>query len=159
MQHLIAEGGLPISIVEQPWFRKFMKTVVPQYSHTADETVVKQISTKSEKFRQILKNNLAGIAFRPSMTVDCWTGRNYKAFMAGTVHYVENTKLCTALLFFRELEPPHTAVNILQKFEEYLMDFDLVISKVVTDNAANMKKAFKLRLWKLAQKELKLVLN
>ena len=119
-----------------------MKTVVPQYSHIGVKTVVKQISTKSVKCRQMLKNTLAGIAFRPSMTVDCWTGRNHKAFMACTVHYIDNTKLCTALLFFRELEPPHTAVNIRQKFEEYLMEFDLVISKVVTDNAANMKKAF-----------------
>ena len=30
-QHLIAQGGLPVSVVEQNWFRSFLNEVLPNY--------------------------------------------------------------------------------------------------------------------------------
>ena len=82
------------------------------------------------------------------MTVDLWSGRNHKAFMAVTVHYpMPCGELASQLLFFRELAPFHTANNIRMLFEDFMTQFELTAFILVSDNASNMDKAFRTSLF------------
>lgn len=46
---------------------------------------------------------------KPTVTVDFWTGCSGKSFMGSTVHYIYENKLKSHVLFFVEVEPPHSS--------------------------------------------------
>ena len=62
--------------------------------------------------------------------------------MGCTVHYVCDGMLKDNILFFKEVPPPHTSINIRNRFEDELDYCRVEVFCVVTDNAANMKCAF-----------------
>lgn len=49
VKNLISEGVLPISLVTQPWFREFMKQILPTYQPPSRDTVVSLIESFVEK--------------------------------------------------------------------------------------------------------------
>ena len=85
---------------------------------------------------------ISDISFKPTVTVDFWTGRDGRSFMGCTVHYIYQKMLKHHMLFFREVPPPHTSENIRIRFEDELDRCKVQCHFVVTDNAANMKCAF-----------------
>lgn len=54
------------------------------------------------------------------------------------------------LLFLLHFPPPHTAENIQLKFYDFVSEKNLKVFMCVTDNAANMIKAFKVRVFPAA---------
>ena len=125
LRNLVGSGGLPLQLAEQQWFRKFMTDVEPRFQHVSQVAVKKKL--------EVLKE-LATISFKPSVTLDFWTGRDGRSFMGCTVHYIRENVLKQYVLFFKEVPPPHTLENV-----DHLKVSSFV---VVTDNAANMKCAF-----------------
>lgn len=69
-----------------------------------------------------------------------------KSFIGVTGHMIVDFKLHTVLLACARVKGRHTAENILHYYEKVVSDYDLSgkIVAVVTDNAANMVKAFTL---------------
>ena len=86
-QHLIAQGGLPVSVVEQNWFRSFLNEVLPNYQIPSRETIWKTLEGLANQSTKILLEGLNKAGVRPSLTVDLWTGRNHKLFISGAVHF------------------------------------------------------------------------
>lgn len=85
-----------------------------------------------------------------AVTTDGWTEQYTSTSYNGTtIHYIDaGFELRSAVLGTRQMAVSHTAANILEEtsrvLEEYLPGWKErgVVSAFVTDNAANMKKAF-----------------
>lgn len=73
-----------------------------------------------------------------------------KAYMAISIHLNSQQKFEIKCFDLAEIGAPHTAANIFKCFKGILEKYGLDVSdifKVVCDNAANLKKAFRLNLW------------
>ena len=83
--------------------------------------------------------------FKPSLTIDCWTGQNRKSYIASNVHFYlkSESKLKSGLIFIKELPPFHTAENIRNMFKDLRREIKLKYFLIATYNAINMNKAFK----------------
>lgn len=144
VRNLVGTGGLSIQVAEQEWFRKFMSDVEPQFQPVSRVAVKKKLNILHEEERDTMLKEIADLSFKPSVTLDFWTGRDGRSFMGCTVHYVVATekKLSNHMLFFKEIPPSHMAENIRNKFEDHLDLLHTSSFVVLTDNAANMKCAF-----------------
>ena len=84
--HLIAEGGLPTYIVDESWFKLYFKEVFPNYKVHCRKILWKTLDNLSQTSTNSLVENIKQLKIRPILTVDLWTGRNHKSFMAATIH-------------------------------------------------------------------------
>ena len=142
-KNLCGRGGLPISLIETAWFRAFMKDVEPRFSPVSRVSVKRKLDELYSKGRGDLIESITSLPLKPSVTVDFWSGRDGQSFMGCTVHFIQDGSLKNAMLFFREVPPPHTAENIRLKFEDELDQCQIQCFQVVTDTAVNMKRAFR----------------
>ena len=70
--------------------------------------------------------------------------------MAVSLHLQTDDGLETKVLDLAHIPSPHTGTNVKLKYDEILNKHGLHCSdtfKTVSDNASNMKKAFKVSLW------------
>ena len=67
-----------------------------------------------------------------------------RAFLGITGHYITEWQLKSVMLACSRFKGKHTAEKILQEYEEAVSSFEIghKVSNIVTDNAANMVKAF-----------------
>ena len=59
---------------------------------------------------------------RVNLTIDLWTSRGNKSYIAGTAHDLQINKLQNQLLFIKYFPLPHTAKNIKLKFDYILSE-------------------------------------
>ena len=141
VKNLCGKGGLPIATVEQEWFREFMKLVEPRFESVSRVAVNSKLEEiYAREMSKLLADIKASPVYKPTVTVDFWTGCNSKSYMCSTVHYIFKGQLKSHVLFFTEVAPPHSSENIKAHFEEQLDSYELQCFFVVTDNAANMRQ-------------------
>ena len=90
-----------------------------------------------------------------SLTVDIWSERAMRSYLGITAHFAGKEvvqpagkkKLSSLLLKFRCFLGSHTGESIGLAFEQALEEYEIKdkVTYVVTDNAANMRAAFKTR--------------
>ena len=97
-----------------------------------------------EEKRKLLTDIAKSSVDKPSLTVDFWTGCDMRSFMGCTIHFIHEDMLKSHMLFFIEVPPPHSSHNVKVHFEDQLDIYSLSCFIVVTDNAANMKRAFEM---------------
>ena len=145
VKNLCGRGGLPLYVVEQDWFRDFMKDIEPKFEHTSRVAVSTRLDALYEQEKRELLVELDKLAnVKPSLTIDFWTGCNSKSYMGATIHYIYESKLKSHVLYFVEVKPPHSSEVIKDQFEVQLDNHGISCFQVVTYNAANMKYAFEL---------------
>lgn len=68
------------------------------------------------------------------------------SFIGITAHFISDWKLLSAVLACRRFTGRHTADNISAQYEEVVNEFNIAekVTHIVSDNASNMVKAFKL---------------
>ena len=113
------------------------------------KTVRERIIEKGNKWSFEPKLYLSKFG-KPSTTVDIWSSRARRGYIAVSIHLNTNTGLETKVLDLAHIPSPHTGANIKRKFDQILNHHGLdnsVTYKVVSDNASNMKKAFQVSLW------------
>ena len=143
VKNVCGRGGLPISVVEQSWFRAFMEEIEPRFQPVSRISVSTKLTKLYEEEKSRLLADIAtSVVKKPSVTVDFWTGCDVRSFMGCTVHYISQNQLKSHMLFFVEVRPPHTSEVIKSRFEDELDNLDISCFRVVTDNASNMKHAF-----------------
>ena len=79
VKNLCGRGGMPVTMVEKPWFRDFMKDVEPRFKNASRRSVDTKISALATQKRSHLLKELVAIAkhgLKPSVTLDFWTGRD-----------------------------------------------------------------------------------
>ena len=81
-----------------------------------------------------------------SMTIDIWTNRQLRSYIGTTAHFIREWKLQNAMLVCKRFTGRHTADNIVAQYEEVINAFHIrgKITNIVTNNASNMIKAFRL---------------
>lgn len=143
VNNVIINCGVPISIVDNQYFRKFIADLDPKFSVPCRQTVSYSIlprmcQTKHDKLQGLLDSS-AHLA----MTADIWTDRRQHSFLGMTVHFFRNAKPISHLLAFRAFRGSHTGRNIAEALESITSEFNIQnkIRYIVTDNASNMKAA------------------
>ncbi|CAC5383208.1 unnamed protein product [Mytilus coruscus] len=73
-----------------------------------------------------------------------WSNRQMRDFLGMTGHFILNWKLESVMISCKRVRGRHTADKIRQEYEETLAIYEISekVRNVVTDNAANEKKAF-----------------
>ena len=139
---------IPHSLLDNPEFRNFLAIMQPAYTLPSRKTLIRKLLPER---RAILHNNiihLAESARAVSLTIDIWSSRQMRSFLGITGHFIHNGSLRTVMLACKRVRGRHTADTILQHYEEVIQTFNLTskISHITTDNAANMKCAFGVKL-------------
>ena len=80
-----------------------------------------------------------------ALTADCWTSLTNASYMTVTAHYInEKLKMVSRVLSTMVLEVSHTSENIATHLKAITQNWkipEVKISGIVTDNAANIKRA------------------
>uniref|UniRef100_A0A672S8E9 HAT C-terminal dimerisation domain-containing protein n=1 Tax=Sinocyclocheilus grahami TaxID=75366 RepID=A0A672S8E9_SINGR len=146
---LIIGCCLPLSIVENQHFRHFLHTIDERYTPIARSTIAfKQIPQLVTRVKECLKSSLADQKF-VSVTADIWSDRTLRSYLGVTAHVCNSTAneytLKSFLLDCRRFKGCHNADNIVAAFDEILEEYNIndKVEFIITDNASNMKKAFK----------------
>ena len=143
---MIAENLLPISFVSTSSFKRFMASVQPQFRIPCRQSIAdKQIPLRCAEIRSRIDALLAK-AVQWCVTIDIWTNRNMEAFMGVTAHGIVNYEYESLVLACKPMTGAHTAEHIAELYDSILLDYGLThkVSAVVSDNASNMVKAFRL---------------
>jgi hypothetical protein len=93
-----------------------------------------------------LKDRLRAVSSRISVTLDCWTWPNCKAFLGITGHYIDDDDddrtARSFLLDFAPLTGQHTGQHLCDAFVATCSRFGMLhkLLGVTTDNASNVHK-------------------
>lgn len=142
---LILQGTMPISIVSQPWFASFMTVMDTKFVMPSRYKVNKLITKQFESQKSVLQSKLKSAEW-VSLTIDMWSDRRMRSFLGITVHFVNSAMSFESyLLDCASFEGSHTSEKIAVKCTAIVENFQIQekIAFVVTDNAANMVKAFR----------------
>lgn len=66
----------------------------------------------------------------------------FPIYPSALYNIIDEKGLLSKLLFFKYIPSPHTSANIRKLFDDSVESFNIRFYCIVTDNAANMKKAF-----------------
>ena len=135
----------PFLTIENPKLRWVFdlfkpKPVVPSASTIKNE-IVKGYQEEQARIRDLL----CSADRKVSITLDCWTSPNTKAFMGITVHYIDDSwTLQSHILDFVPLYEEHTGKKLCGAFVASCDRFGILpkILGITTDNASNMNTLF-----------------
>lgn len=152
VKDLIIGCCLPLSLVENEHFKDFLETVDNKYTPISRRTITeKYIPVLVKQVKETVLEKLKKKS-TVSLTTDIWSDRRLRSFLGVTAHLCNKSKDCYALesylLDCRHFPGRHSGERISSAFEEITEEYSIrqKISYIVTDNAANMKCAFKVRM-------------
>ena len=89
VKNVCSRGGLLISVVEQSWFRGFMKEVEPRFQPVSRRGVSLRLDKLYEEQKRSLMADIAiSVVDKLSVTVNFWNGCGVRSFIGCTVHYI-----------------------------------------------------------------------
>ncbi|KAK9724441.1 hypothetical protein RND81_05G072100 [Saponaria officinalis] len=128
----------PLSMVEHYGFRKFCKTMQPDFKVPCRNTTRKDIMTRYGVEKGIMSSLLEKTKGKIAVTTDMWTTSNQKkGYMAVTAHFIDNSwKFKSRILRFLYVEAPHTKDVLADALCKSIYDWNLDcrISSVTLDN-------------------------
>ncbi|XP_041654041.1 E3 SUMO-protein ligase ZBED1-like [Cheilinus undulatus] len=147
LAYFIAKDMMPFRTVERPGFKTLMNTVAPKYKIPRRQQLSeKEIPNMYLKVKADVVSSLAE-AQHVAFTTDLWTSNTGHPYMSLTAHFItpawEMKAACLETAFLPE---DHTAENIKQAFNNLIAEWGIDQTAevcVMTDNATNMKAAFK----------------
>lgn len=136
----------PFSVVEDYGFKKFVANLNPSYELPSRKTISNTLLPAI--FEQTVYDTREDLseAKAVTLTTDCWTSRNNESFMAITAHFINNCfELQNKLLDCSTLDKSHTSENLANEIQRVIQEWNLEtkVIMVISDNAANIKKAVK----------------
>ena len=136
----------PLSTVDSSSFRQVLEEAEPSYSMPSRKYVSNHLLP--DRHNESLKHLMDSLrqVSQVSLTLDLWSNRQMKSFLGITAHFIHNFNLCSAMLACRRFRGSHTGESILHQYQSIVADFELngKVHSVITDNASNMTKAFRL---------------
>lgn len=155
---LIVDCNLLVSLVEHPSFRNFMSVVEPKFVNISRTRVTSRLAEITRAMETNIKEDMSkreGI----SVAVDIWSDRKLRGFLGVTGHVMEvsdnSLNLKSYLLGCSRFKGSHTGEKISTAFESICEKYSIrnKLDYILTDNAANMKKAFTVCLAKIDETE------
>ena len=149
VKNLVIGCGIPHYIVENPKFRAFMKDVDSMWDPVSGKWIsnVKLPDLESSVKRKLIE--LLEDLHYCSATLDIWSDRRMRGYMGITVHFLDKTfKLLSKCLGVFRMKGRHSAEAIFDLFHGVMVQYKLhnKVVRVISDNAANMKKAFRVQM-------------
>lgn len=152
LQDLVIGCSLPLSIVENPNFRHFLSVMDCKYTPVSRTSLAeKRIPFLVGKVKADIIRVLETQA-SVALTTDLWSDRRLRSFLGVTAHVAckdnDSYSLKSFLLDCRRFTGKHCGERIASAFDEIVEEYGISnkISFILTDNASNMKRAFKVRL-------------
>ena len=151
IQDLIIGCCLPLSLVENHHFRHFLALLDCKYTPLSRRTITDKIPELVRNAKEAISKKLKASSF-VSLTTDLWSDRKMRSFLGVTAHIwcesEDSVTLESYLLDCRHFKGRHTSDRIASAFEEITEEYDIrqKITFIITDNAANMKCAFKVQM-------------
>ena len=143
----IAKSMLPLSFVEDQGFHHFMELALPRYQIPCRKTLTNQLlQGQQAKLLFDVKKKLGDLE-SVSLTLDLWSNRQMKSFMGVTAHFIDKKwQMNSLMLRCRRFKGSHTADRIYDEYDDCVSEFSISkkICHILTDNGANVKKAFSL---------------
>ena len=150
VEDLIVQCNMPISIVENKHFCKFLTTVDSRYVPISRSGAAAYIERMVDATRKSVQDQLE-LVKSVCITVDIWSDRRMRAFISVTAHYTACNDsslpaLKSSLLCCDRVIGSHTGEKIAAQLESILDGYEIKqkVDFVITDNAANMRKAMTL---------------
>jgi hypothetical protein len=143
LARFIAEDLRPLQMLEGKGFQKFVAKLDPRYIPPTRKTMRNTIIPKlTDEGKKEICEELYVVNW-VAVTTDMWTSKTTTAFMAVTVHYLNDQGLTSRLLDCSPFHIRHTSENLKERLLDVIADFDISekVVAAVTDNAANVKKA------------------
>ncbi|CAF2975866.1 unnamed protein product [Rotaria sp. Silwood2] len=145
-KNLIIKCNLPLSLVENPAFREFMKECYPKWQPISTKKLKSDIiSSFKTRIHKIICDTLE-IVNDLTLTIDAWSHRRGRSFLGITCHFIDNKMVPQAFLIdFVRMKSPHTSDNIQRLTENVLDRFNIKekVFRIITDNASSMIKAYR----------------
>lgn len=135
----------PLSMVDDPHFREFIKAIDPRVELPSRKTFTHTILP--ELYAEAKAKLLTELsqAEHIALTTDCWTSMTNANYMTVTAHFITNKiKMVSRVLCTLAVDVSHTAENLASHLKTVAADWKIPHEKicgVVSDNAANIKKA------------------
>uniref|UniRef100_A0A3Q1GY77 HAT C-terminal dimerisation domain-containing protein n=1 Tax=Acanthochromis polyacanthus TaxID=80966 RepID=A0A3Q1GY77_9TELE len=152
VKDLIVGCSLPLSFVENGHFKHFLEIMDSKYTPVSRRTICeKWIPVLVKKVKETVLEKLDAQS-SVSLTTDLWSDRRLRSFLGVTAHVCCKTKdsyaLESYLLDYMHFTGRHSGERIASAFEEITEEYGIrqKISYIITDNAANMKCAFKVHM-------------
>ena len=117
------------------------RIVCPSKYHLSTKLIPETSANNQRKLQQLMETTLDIF-----VTVDLWSTRHMRSVTGITTHFISDWKLLSAVLACRRFTGLHTADNISVQYEDVVNEFNIAgkVTHVVSDNASNMVKPFKL---------------
>ena len=128
-----------------------------KYGDVPVDTILPCATTVSRHLRGVVEKEKAAVEMKLKeavtfgLTTDSWTSDlTSKQYITVTIHFLDrNWKMKSLILATREADERHTADNVRKLIRNILDEYGAYRNGIiyVTDNAANMKAAFKEEVW------------
>nr|CAH0112994.1 unnamed protein product [Daphnia galeata] len=140
--YTVAIDNIPINILRQPRFRRWIHTAMPGYQLPGIERMRNSIipsivhASKSELIK-IIKESTSF-----TIILDIWSSKSMMGYIGFTCHAVTKAfERYTLFLGVKRMIGRHTAENILAEYEQMLRDWEIdrsLVLVVKTDGGSNM---------------------
>ncbi|XP_041951513.1 uncharacterized protein LOC121711749 [Alosa sapidissima] len=156
LQNLIVGCSLPLSIVENPYFLNVLDCkYTPVLRATLTEKLIPHLVTN------VKDDIIKALEVQPNVaiTTDLWSDRRLRSFLGVTAHVICKNKdsyiLQSFLLDCSRFTGKHCGERIALAFDSIVEEYGIghKISYILTDNASNMKRSFKVRMLEVEQPE------
>lgn len=150
----------PFSVVEGEGFREFVRSVIgigAKYGNVEIDQVLPCATTVSRHLCQVVKDEQTALKVKLStvpwfgVTTDMWTHEQTNvSYITVTAHFIDSDwRLQGCILATRATDEKHTADCVRVNVGAVLEEFGAARRQnvFVTDNAANMKAAFRMYSW------------
>ncbi|CAI5638886.1 unnamed protein product [Oreochromis niloticus] len=152
LQDLIVGCPLPLSIVVNPHFRHFLNVLDSKYTPVSRTTLTEKLIPHF--VTKVKGDIIKALEVQPNVaiTTDLWSDRRLRTFLGVTAHVACKNKdsysLQSFLLDCRRFTGKHCGERIASAFDNIVEEYGIghKISYILTDNASNMKRAFKVRM-------------
>ena len=141
----VVRNDQPFTAVEasRQSFRSMFNLTKPGIAIPSGNTIKRDIMECHREEEGRVGERLRNAGSKISVTLDCWTSPNTKAFLGITGHYIDDDwALRSLLLDFVPLPGEHTGENLCEAFVAACERFGILhkLLGVTTDNAANIDK-------------------
>lgn len=136
--------GLPLSIVDNESFKKFMNDVDPKYKPINRRDLTRSFLPVLHKKCTAKLQEICSQSSYVSLTLDLWTDRRMRCYCGITLHTIIDDEYKSFLLSFETLEGRHTGDRLAAEFDRVIQLFNLndKVVRLITDNASNNLAAF-----------------
>lgn len=141
---MIAKDHLPFRVVEKEGYRIFMNGILPLYQIPSRKTITHLIEEKYDILSYMIKTQLSEVKY-VSLTTDIWTeSLNTRSFLGLTAHFLVEEQHKSIVIGVVEMTERHQSeylkMSLLNLIDNWNINIENILA-VVSDNAANIKKA------------------